>query len=233
MSENGEDASGNKSIEKGSNNEDREKEKEKTTAKADIVESISHDSSLSLTGNEEETRKNTALRQVQETKEKNLQKMVTEWKEQWERTWRTAVREEAKEVLKKVREKLHEKERQNEGLGEDFVKYQAQMYVEQANWQPKYSKQEWTIEKLQLENQMLKQVAERLRARPMNEEREEGEGDKEDKGKKKHTDMNASKRGCNNLENKRKDTAYQWDPRGIRDPEITELRAGEVQTSSN
>ena len=132
-SENGEEASGNNLITEGSNNEDREKEKETGTAIANIVEPISYDSSLSSSGKEEESREDTGLRPVQEMKEKNLQEMVTEWKEQWERTWRTAVREEAKEVLKEVREKLHEKERQNECLGEDLVKYQAQMYVEQAN----------------------------------------------------------------------------------------------------
>ena len=82
-------------------------------------------------------------------------------------------------MLKEVRKKLHEKERQNEGLREELVKYQAQMYFEQANWQLEYAKQEWTVEKLQLENQMLIQVVKRLRARPMNEERE-GERNKED-----------------------------------------------------
>ena len=80
---------------------------------------------------------------------------------------------------------------------------------------------------------MLKQVVERLRARPMNEEREEGEGHKEDNGNKEHTDMNANERGCNNLENKRKFTADQGDPRGMRDPEIPVMRAGEVQTASS
>ena len=122
MSENGEEASGTNLIEEGSNNEDREKEKETRTAIADIVEPISLDSSFSSTRKEEESREDTGLRQVQEMKEKNLQEMVTEWKKQWERTWRTAVREEAKQVLKEVREQLHEKERENEGLREDLVK---------------------------------------------------------------------------------------------------------------
>ena len=77
VSENGEEASGNNLIEEGSNSEDREKGKEKETVKADSVEPISYESSLSSTGNEEQTRKDTGPRQVQETKEKNLQEMVT------------------------------------------------------------------------------------------------------------------------------------------------------------